>query len=141
MRDTTYVDPKGEETYGDVRDSPIRPECLPFLERYLGKRKEKLAIHPENEFLFPAFRDSGDGKLSDNSITKMVRWVGKDAQIKDLKIQKCRRTFGQFLLDEGLRIDDLSVLLGHQSTTTTEEVIYCRREKKTGFGWCKEPLG
>ncbi len=126
---TTFRHPKGEDTYGNIRDSPTRPECISFLKKYLKKRMEMTARHPDNEFLFPAFRDAVDGKLSDNSVTKMVRWVGEHAQVKGLMIQKCRRTYGQFLLDEGLMIESVSVLMGHHSTNTTKK-YYCRQKEK-----------
>ena len=121
--------PKGEDTYGEMRDPPIRPECVPFLRRYLQKRKEMIAIHPDNEFLFPAFRDKGDGKLSTNSIAKMVRSVGKDSQVDKMDLHKCRRTYGQMLLDEGAGIEEVSVLLGHSTTAMTEK-YYCRRRQQ-----------
>ena len=121
--------PKGEDTYGEARDPPLRPECIPFLRRYFQKRREMNAKGPDNLFLFPAFRDKIDGKLSANSITKMVRAVGKDARVDGLDLHKCRRTFGQMLLDEGMGIEDVSVLMGHASTAPTER-YYCRRKQQ-----------
>lgn len=121
--------PKGEDSYGETRDPPLRPECQPFLRKYLQKRKEMLVKRPDNEFLFPALRDKADGKLSSNSITRMVRFVGQDAQVVKLDLHKCRRTFGQMLLDEGVSIEVVSVLMGHASTAMTEK-FYCRRRQQ-----------
>ncbi len=121
--------PKGEDTYGEARDPPLRPECIPFLRKYFQKRKEMLANKPNNKFLFPALRNSKDGKLSTNSITKMVRSVGKETYVEKLDLHKCRRTFGQMLLDEGATIEEVSVLMGHASSATTEK-SYCRRKQQ-----------
>lgn len=132
--------PKGEATYGEERDPPIRLECLTFLRKYLQKRKEMLAKRPDNEFLFPAFRDKVDGKLSANSITKMVRSVGRDAQVVGLDLHKCRRTYGQMLLDEGASIEEVSVLMGHASTAMTEK-YYCRRRHQQAAGSARNLWG
>ena len=121
--------PKGEDTYGEARDPPLRPECVPFLRKYCLVRKEMQAKRPDNLFLFPALRDRVDGKLSTNSITEMVRSVGKDAHVNKLDLHKCRRTFGQMLLDEGMSIEKVSVLMGHASTATTEK-YYCRMKQQ-----------
>ncbi len=128
--ETYHVEhPKGEGSYGELRDAPLRPECLPFLRRYLKRRKEKMVERPDNELLFPALRDDIDGKLSANSITRMVRFVGNDAAVVKLDLHKCRRTYGQMLLDEGASIEEVSVLMGHASTATTEK-YYCRRRQQ-----------
>ncbi len=121
--------PKGEDTYGEPRDPPLRRECLPFLKRYLAKLKEVMAERPDNDHLFPALRDKGDGKLSSSSITKKVRWVAMKANVPGLDIHRCRRTWGQMLLDEGVPIETVSVLMGHASTATTEK-FYCRQKEK-----------
>jgi len=120
--------PKGEDTYGEERDPPLRLECIPFLKRYYAKRLTVKATKPKNNYLFPALRDRGDGKLSTNSITEMVRRVGQDAGVVGLDLHKCRRTFGQFLLDEGASVETVSVLYGHLETSTTER-SYCRKKQ------------
>lgn len=120
--------PKGEDTYGEERDPPLRLECVPFLKRYFAKRLSVKAVKPKNNYLFPALRDRGDGKLSTNSITEMVRRVGQDAGVIGLDLHKCRRTFGQYLLDEGASVETVSVLYGHLETSTTER-SYCRKKQ------------
>jgi integrase len=92
-------------------------------------RNEMQAKLPDNVFLFPALKDKDDGKLSTNSITEMVRSVGKAAHVDKLNLHKCRRTFGQMLLDEGVSIEVVSVLMEHTSTAMTEK-FYCRRKQQ-----------
>lgn len=122
--------PKGEDTYGEERDPPIRPDCIPFLRRYMRERMRKRSERPDLEYLFPALRDHEDGKLSTNSITKMVRSVGKDAGVVGLDLHKCRRTYGQLLSDEGAEIETVSVLLGHHYTSTTEASYSRKKQQK-----------
>ena len=63
------------------------------------------------------------------SIAKMVRSVGKDAHVEKMDLHKCRRTYGQMLLDEGAGIEEVSVLMGHSTTAMTEK-YYCRRRQQ-----------
>ncbi len=120
--------PNDEDTNGEERDPPLRLECVPFLKRYFAKRLSVQAVKPKNNYLFPALRDRGDGKLSTNSITKMVRRVGQHAGVVGLDLHKCRRTYGQILLDEGASVETVSVLYGHLETSTTER-SYCRKKQ------------
>ena len=119
---------KGEATYGQARDVPIRPEAHRILTRYLKLREEKVAhICPNNNALFPALRDKEDGYYASNSLQKLKTLVEKDTGIK-FDLRKCRRTFGQLALDEDLSIESVSVLMGHSTTKTTEN-NYCRRKQ------------
>jgi len=119
---------KGEATYGQARDIPVRPEVHRILTRYLKLRAKKVAEYcPNNKALFPALRDKGDGYYSGNSLQKLKTLVEKDTGIK-FDLRKCRRTFGQLALDEGMSIESVSVLMGHSTTKTTEN-SYCRRKQ------------
>lgn len=104
---------KGQGTYGQTRTVPIRPEVRPILRLWLRVRCK---ICSSSEYLFP----SKDGRyLSTNSLTKDRRVVCDDTGI-DFDFRMCRRTYGQYLVDEGLPIDRLSVILGHSTSRTTE---------------------
>ena len=119
---------KGEATYGQVRDIPIRPEARNVLTRYLKLRNRLVAeSYSGNLALFPALGDKGDGYYATNSIQKLKALVEQELDIK-FDLRKCRRTFGQMALDEGLTIESVSVLMGH-STTKTTEMNYCRRKQ------------
>jgi hypothetical protein len=50
--------------------------------------------------------------------------------LKSSKSDGCRRSYGQTAKDLGLSIEDVSVLLGHSSTKTTEE--YYARVRSDG---------
>ena len=122
--------PKGEDTYAEPRDPPLRPECVPFLKRYMVQREKKYLDRPDNDALFPALRSKKERKeLSEQSVCKMVRWVREHAGVEGLDIHICRRTFAQLLLDEGADIETVSVLMGHKTTSMTEKA-YCRKKEK-----------
>lgn len=54
--------------------------------------------------------------------------MGQDAGVIGLDLHKCRRTYGQYLLDEGASLETVSVLYGHLETSTTER-SYCRKKQ------------
>ncbi len=120
---------KGEDTYGQARDTPVRPEGRKLLTRYLIVRKRMVADRcPENNALFPALGDKQDGYYVGNSLQKMKVLVEQDAGIK-FDLRMCRRTFGQLALDEGMSIESVSRFMGHSNTKTTEN-CYCRRKNE-----------
>ncbi len=60
----------------------------------------------------------------------------------EFDLRACRRTYGQMAIDEGLDLDTVSVLMGHNTTKTTE-TYYCRKRPETAIreaqkSGCKE---
>ena len=53
----------------------------------------------------------------------MEQAVGERFELRD-----CRRAYGQYCLNKGVEIDSVSVLMGHETTRTTE-LYYCRKEE------------
>ncbi len=115
----TFIDPetktifldhvKGQGSYGQSRTVPIRPECRPIIELWLK-------VRPNTKYLFT----NKDGEpLATNSLTKDRNVVVNDTGIV-FDYRKCRRTYAQYLIDEGLPVDRLAVILGHSSSKTTE---------------------
>jgi len=101
---------KGQGSYGQCRTVPIRPECRPTILLWMS-------IRPNNKLLFTNY----DGNaLSTNSLTKDRNLVINETGI-DFDYRKCRRTYAQYLIDEGLPVDKLAVILGHSSSKTTEK--------------------
>jgi len=127
---------KGEETYGDPRTVAIRPEGYGILERYL-KLRDKIVSEqcPGNLALFSALRGE-DWYCSGNTIRKMKNVVEEEVGFK-FTLQACRRTFGQMAVDEGLALDSVSVMLGHNTTKTTE-TYYCRKRQETAIREAQE---
>jgi len=123
---------KGEATYGQARTIAIRPEAIGTMNKYLKVRSVKVAEKcPNNLALFPALRDSEDGYYSSNGIRMMKSLVETEIGIK-FDLRACRRTYGQMAVDEGLDLDSVSVLMGHNTTKTTE-TYYCRKRPETAI--------
>jgi len=129
---------KGEATYGEPRDIPVWPEARRMLMRYLCMRNELvLRKCPGNAALFPALRNNqGKQHMSSNGLQQMKLLVQEDAGIH-FDLRKCRRTFCQKALDDGMLIESVSRLLGHNSTRTTEE-YYGRRKLKKAIKEAKQ---
>jgi integrase/recombinase XerD len=117
---------KGEGTYGQARTIAMRPEAIGIMEKYLRARNEKVMEKcPTNLALFPALRDREDGYFSSNGIRMLKCIVEKEIGAK-FDLRMCRRTYGQKAIDEGLELDTVSILMGHNTTKTTE-TYYCRK--------------
>ncbi len=116
---------KGEGTYGEPREIAIRPEAQEILKKYLRARSRMVAEKsPGNLALFPALKGEGDGFLSTNSIEKLKRVVELETG-SQFDLRMCRRTYAQKAIDEGVKLEHVSRLLGHSTTKTTEN-SYCR---------------
>lgn len=129
---------KGEDTYGKPRDIPIWPEACRILTRYLRVRNELVMRKcPGNAALFPALGNrKKDLYMSSNGLQQMKMLVQKDAGVR-FDLRKCRRTFCQTALDEGMLIESVSRLMGHSSTRTTEE-YYGRRKQELAIKEAKQ---
>jgi site-specific recombinase XerD len=100
------------------------------LTKYLKKRNRLVAERqPGNQALFPALRANGDGRLSSNTLQKLKRLVEQETETK-FDLRTCRRTYGQLSIDQGMPLESVSVLMGHNTTKTTE-IYYCRKRQDT----------
>ena len=61
-----------------------------------------------------------DGYLASNTTGMYADKVSKELGI-DIDLRKCRRTYGQRLVDAEAPISVVSVVMGHLSTRTTEQ--------------------
>lgn len=138
---------KGEDTYGQPRTIAIRPEAIGIMEKYLRVRNKKVMEKcPSNLALFPVLRDGDDGYFSSNGIRMLKCVVEKEIGAK-FDLRMCRRTYGQMAIDDGLDVESVSVLMGHNTTKTTED-HYCRKRPETAIkearaNWTRgmSPLG
>jgi integrase len=123
---------KGEGSYGQARPVAMRPEAIGIMERYLRARSKKVREKcPSNLALFPALEDRDDGCFSSNGIRILKCIVEKEMGVK-FDLRTCRRTYGQMAIDEGLDLESVSVLMGHNTTKTTEN-YYCRKTAETAI--------
>jgi len=120
---TLYIDRvKGEGTYGEARLIPLRIECIRLMRSYLAVLERDTGFLVNAGFIF----HSPDGNyLSTNSLRKIKELVCRETGI-DFSFQTCRRTYGQYALDDGISLESVSVCMGHRTTKTTE-TYYARR--------------
>lgn len=111
--------PKGEGRYGEEREAPIFPDAYPFLSKYFAARSEHVrAIGARTHALFLGNVPT-DGYLAGNTVRMYAARVSEALNI-DMNLRTCRRTYGQRLVDMGVPISTVSVVMGHNSTRTTE---------------------
>lgn len=98
---------KGRGTYGQERTVPIRPEGRSILRRWLTLRDQN------SEYLFP----NPDGNFrSLNTLTQDRNIVIADLGL-NFDYRKCRRTYAQYLIDDGFPVDKVASYLAihHQA--------------------------
>jgi integrase/recombinase XerD len=125
---TLYLDRvKGEGTYGEARTVPIRREGRALIKRYIQARERFLVENRAtwNPYIFPTLSGKPEGYLSTNTLRLIKSIVEEEIEYK-FDLRMCRRTYGQRAVDEGIGTENVSLLLGHHSTKTTED-YYCRQ--------------
>ena len=110
LRFVYYDQVKGHKTYGEPRTVPIRPEVLPAIRLYLENRNS------DSEYLFP--NSSGEPFVAQTfRIDKSYIVEGSGV---DFDFRMARRTYAQYMIDEGFPLEEVSIILGHSDTKTTE---------------------
>lgn len=122
---TIYLDVvKGGDSYGEERTVPFIPEFLPILRRYLAIRQSYLdSYSATSDYVF--FSLDNFEILSEKTIRKIREIAEKDLDL-EFDGRMCRRTYGQYLKDRGVSIENISVDMGHCTTKTTE-TYYARQ--------------
>jgi len=109
------------------RSIPIVPELRPRIERWQSVVQTKGLFHLDGPFLVTRNHTA----MKPQYVASVLERVGKQAGLtRKLKPHTLRRTFGSHLLNKGARLEVVSKLLGHASTTITEQA-YARLEDKT----------
>ncbi len=135
---------RGSKTPASTRTVPLLPQLLPMIHEHLAYTRQRTAVTRDAPFL--ATRHATP--LTTNYIWRVVKRVAYEAGVRpvpctcDTTRQDChargcprtssgenrssvsphtlRRTFGSDLINRGLRLESVSKLLGHSSTTITE---------------------
>ena len=102
---------KGQGSYGQCRTAPIRPECRPTLELWLRVRSPS-----SSPYLFP--NPQGRPQVLQTLTRHRSMVIVETGVTYDYRM--CRRTYAQYLVDEGYPTDKVAVVLGHTSAKTTE---------------------
>lgn len=91
------------------RTIPIHPCLVPILRGWQQRNGTTYVLGTRNGTpMFPQF------------VWRVVKRVGERAGIEGLHPHSLRRTYGSSLINDGLRLEVISKLLGHSSTTVTE---------------------
>jgi integrase/recombinase XerD len=99
------------------RAVPITPELRPRITHWLSVLESR-GLNKNDSPLFPSRHGNA---WTQQYAQKIVRRVGERVEIERLTPHRLRRTFGSYLLNEGVRLEVVSKLLGHRSTEVTEE--------------------
>jgi site-specific recombinase XerD len=117
--------PKGERTYGVRRLVPIPEALRPIVARYLKARETELAKRGLLETHPLVFCTNASKHLTPSTVDTWKETIVRRSGVR-FSPHSLRRTYGQILLDRGVDIQSVSVMLGHNSTRTTE-AHYCRK--------------
>ncbi len=115
------------KTMAGLRSVPISPELRPHIERWLAFTRWEGFYRPDGAFL--ATRHGTPMKAQ--YVGPVVARVAERAGIaRRVTPHTLRRTFGSDLVNRGVRLEVVSRLLGHASTSITEK-CYARLEDTT----------
>jgi len=140
VRKWTFLvsNPKGKDSYGEVRRLQIPDVLKPFALEYLSTREEMLRSKgiAFAEPLIPAVSCNGAGYYTQQAFGRLKNDVVKRTGIA-FKWKDFRPTGGQLALDGGVSIDQVSLSMRHTSTKTTER-YYCRAKADRAFARVNE---
>lgn len=117
---------KGEDTWGEPRTVEIPEIIRPLVKRYLELRTAWLIVHNgRSEALFFSLNGKYDCMTSNS--TRLIKRHIEKAVGERFEYRDCRRLFGQRFIDNDVDLQDVSVLMGHAKTETTNG-YYARRK-------------
>jgi integrase len=120
---TIYV--QDSKTENGIREVPIAPELVPRIKRWTTYVRERGCHKPNGYFLCTTnvrhwrgpdgrvHESVPGGPMRQQTVERIVRRVGDRAGIERLIPHRLRRTFGSFLLNQDVRLETVSELLGH----------------------------
>jgi integrase len=131
------------KTENGIRQVPIAPELVPRIRAWLSYLEAKGTYRAHGYFLCTTrqgnWRDPKTGEkrtseagspMKPQQVEKVIKRVGERAGIEGLTPHRLRRTFGSFFLNEGMRLETVSNLLGHGDTRVTQQA-YASLENAT----------
>lgn len=86
--------------------------------------RDRLAFPHDPEALFVGVAAGLRGRrLSVNAVERMVGWHARAAKLRDWGVHRFRVTFATQLYDDGVDIEEIRILLGHESIETTRRYL------------------
>jgi len=122
---------KGKGTYGESRTAPIHPEGIRLLQKYVDARDRTIK---ESDYLFPAPTHSRP--IATNSLRRYKSEVENELGI-EITFQSGRRTYGQWLIDDRVPAETVSLHMGHRTSKTTE-TFYARQRESVAIETTKK---
>jgi site-specific recombinase XerD len=109
------------------RTVPIAPELRPQLQKWIAYTKAEALYQADGPFLVTRNKTAMKAQYVEDALERIGERAGL---VRKLKPHTLRRTFGSHLLNKGARLEVVSRLLGHASTSVTEKA-YARLEDST----------
>lgn len=128
QRGSVLVQGKGAKE----REVPIEGPVVTALREWLGAR-DNLGHMTEPEAVFVCLASAYMGRrLGLDGIEDIVKFHARSAGIRDFGVHRFRVNFATGLYDDGAGIEEIRVLLGHESIETTRRYIaVSERVRKT----------
>jgi len=107
------------KTASGRRTIPLHPMLVPALHSWQGQRPGSFVLATRN-----------GTAMAHQHVWKIVKRVGERIGVVGLSPHSLRRTFGSAAINEGIRLEVVSKLLGHSNTAITEKA-YAALEAET----------
>lgn len=105
------------------REVSFEGPCVDALRDWLLVR-DQLGFHVEPEAVFVAFHEPGRGhRLGVRSLERLVKIVAQEAKLRDWGVHRFRVTFATALYDAGHELEEIRIVMGHESIETTRNYI------------------
>jgi len=106
---------------------PLGKKAIHSINRYLEFSRPYLLKGKTSEFLFV---NRSGGKLSRQSIWKLIKQYAKEAKIKKvIKVHTLRHSFATHLLERGADLRSVQEMLGHSNISTTQIYTHIDKER------------
>lgn len=115
------------KTVAGLRSIPISPELRPHIDRWWAFTRRESLFHQDGPFLVTRNRTAMKPQYVEEVVARVAVRAGLSRRVTPHTL---RRTFGSDLVNRGLRLEVVSRLLGHASTSITEKA-YARLENTT----------
>jgi len=106
---------------------PLGRKAIHSINRYLVFSRPRFLKNKTSEFLFV---NRSGGRLSRQSIWKLIKQYAKEAKIKKtIKVHTLRHSFATHLLERGADLRSVQEMLGHSNISTTQIYTHIDKER------------
>jgi integrase len=108
----------------ELRGKGDKKRVIP-IQPLLEKRLKEWYNETGNGFIARSVNKSGtiNGSLSDHAVNDIVKKYGAMIEVPELEAHDCRRTFARLGYDAGIPVEQISLVLGHESVETTMDYL------------------